>query len=140
MNLARIGNKYLAEQEPWKLIKSDEKRVRTIMNISLQISANLAIVCEPFIPFTSKKLFGLLNLSELKAFKQAATYYKKAVDKSTNKFTSPMFLKKLGLVNENLKDFKGAESAYSKIKSQFPESQEAQMIDAYIARANAQIK
>ncbi|MBP7807867.1 MAG: methionine--tRNA ligase [Bacteroidia bacterium] len=66
MNLARIGNKYLAEQEPWKLIKSDEKRVRTIMNISLQISANLAIVCEPFIPFTSKKLFGLLNLSELK--------------------------------------------------------------------------
>lgn len=66
MNLARIGNKYLAEQEPWKLIKTDEKRVRTIMNISLQISANLAIVCEPFIPFTSKKLFGLLNLSELK--------------------------------------------------------------------------
>ncbi|HWY12045.1 MAG TPA: methionine--tRNA ligase [Bacteroidia bacterium] len=66
MNLARIGNKYLAEQEPWKLIKSDEKRVRTIMNISLQISANLAIVCEPFIPFTSKKLFALLNLSELK--------------------------------------------------------------------------
>ncbi len=66
MNLARIGNKYLAEQEPWKLIKSDEKRVRTIMNISLQISANLAIVCEPFIPFTSKKLSGLLNLSELK--------------------------------------------------------------------------
>ncbi len=66
MNLARIGNKYLAEQEPWKLIKSDEKRVRTIMNISLQISANLAIVCEPFIPFTSKKLFSLLNLSQLK--------------------------------------------------------------------------
>ncbi len=66
MNLARIGNKYLAEQEPWKLIKTDEKRVRTIMNISLQISANLAIVCEPFIPFTSKKLFALLNLSELK--------------------------------------------------------------------------
>lgn len=66
MNLARIGNKYLAEQEPWKLIKSDEKRVRTIMNVSLQIAANLAIVCEPFIPFTSKKLFALLNLSELK--------------------------------------------------------------------------
>lgn len=66
MNLARIGNKYLADQEPWKLIKTDEKRVRTIMNISLQIAANLAIVCEPFIPFTSKKLFGLLNLSQLK--------------------------------------------------------------------------
>jgi methionyl-tRNA synthetase len=66
MNLARIGNKYLAEQEPWKLIKSDEKRVRTIMNISLQIAANLAIVSEPFIPFTSKKLFDLLNLNPLK--------------------------------------------------------------------------
>lgn len=65
MNLARIGNKYLAEQEPWK-IKNDEKRVRTIMNISLQISANLAIVCEPFIPFTSKKLFALLNIGSLK--------------------------------------------------------------------------
>jgi methionyl-tRNA synthetase len=66
MNLARIGNKYLAEQEPWKLIKTDEKRVRTIMNISLQISVNLAIVCEPFIPFTSKKLFSFLNVNPLK--------------------------------------------------------------------------
>lgn len=66
MNLARIGNKYLAEQEPWKLIKNDEKRVRTIMNVALQISANLAIVSEPFIPFTSKKLFQLLNMQQLK--------------------------------------------------------------------------
>jgi methionyl-tRNA synthetase len=66
MNLARIGNKYLAEQEPWKLIKTDEKRVRTIMNVALQISANLAIVCEPFLPFTSKRLFQLLNLQPLK--------------------------------------------------------------------------
>ena len=78
--------------------------------------------------------------SELKDFKQAATYYKKAVDKSTNDFTSPMFLKKLGLVNETLKDFKAAEDAYTKIKSQFPASAEAQMIDSYIARANAQVK
>lgn len=66
MNLARIGNKYLADQEPWKLIKTDEKRVKTIMNVSLQITANLAIVCEPFIPFTSKKLFELLKLQPLK--------------------------------------------------------------------------
>lgn len=66
MNLARIGNKYLAEQEPWKLIKTDEKRVRTIMNISLQIAANLAIVSEPFIPFTSRKLFEMLQLQPLK--------------------------------------------------------------------------
>ncbi len=93
-------------------------------------------------PVTDPLALGLLGdaYSELKDFKQAATYYKKAVDKSTNKFTSPMFLKKLGLVNETLKDFKGAEESYTKIKTQFPESQESQMIDAYIARAHAQIK
>ncbi len=66
MNVARIGNKYLAETEPWKLIKTDEERVKTIMNIALQISCNLAILAEPFLPFTSKKLFGLLNMSALK--------------------------------------------------------------------------
>ena len=78
--------------------------------------------------------------SELKDYKQAATYYQKAADKASNKFTSPMFLKKLGLVQENLKDFKSATEAYTKIKTQFPESQEAAMIDEYIARAEAQIK
>jgi methionyl-tRNA synthetase len=66
MNMARLGNKYLAEQEPWKLIKTDEQRVRTIMNVAIQIAANLAIVCEPFLPFTSAKLFRLLNISPLK--------------------------------------------------------------------------
>ena len=66
MNLARLGNKYLAETEPWKLIKTDEKRVKTIMNIALQITCNLAIVCEPFIPFTSSKLFKMLNMPILK--------------------------------------------------------------------------
>ncbi|RZK54564.1 MAG: tetratricopeptide repeat protein [Pedobacter sp.] len=85
---------------------------------------------------------GLLGdaYSELKDFKQAATYYKKAADKASNKFTSPMFLKKLGLVNENLKDFKAAAEAYNKIKAEYPESQEASMIDEYIARAEAQTK
>lgn len=93
-------------------------------------------------PVVDPLALGLLGdaYSELKDYKQAATYYKKAVDKSTNKFTSPMFLKKLGLVNETLKDLKGAEEAYTKIKSQFPESQEAQMIDSYIARVSAQTK
>lgn len=93
-------------------------------------------------PVADPLALGLLGdaYSELKDYKQAATYYKKAVDKSTNKFTSPMFLKKLGLVNEALKDLKGAEEAYTKIKSQFPESQEAQMIDSYIARVSAQTK
>lgn len=93
-------------------------------------------------PVADPLALGLLGdaYSELKDFKQAATYYKKAADKSTNKFTSPMFLKKLGLVNEQLKDFKGAADAYNKIKSQFPDSQEAAMIDEYIARAEAQVK
>ena len=66
MNLARVGNKYLAETEPWKLIKTDEKRVKTIMNISLQITTNLAILCEPFLPFTSQKLFAMLNINPIK--------------------------------------------------------------------------
>lgn len=65
MNVARIGNKYLAENEPWKLIKSDEERVKTVMNVALQISCNLAILAEPFLPFTSKKLFNLLNIEPL---------------------------------------------------------------------------
>lgn len=93
-------------------------------------------------PVADPLALGLLGdaYSELKDYKQAATYYKKAIDKSTNKFTTPMFLKKLGLVNETLKDFKAAEENYTKIKSQFPESQEAQMIDSYIARAAAQAK
>ncbi len=65
MNVARIGNKYLAETEPWKLIKTDEERVKTIMNIALQISCNLAILAEPFLPFTSNKLFKLLNIQKL---------------------------------------------------------------------------
>ncbi len=63
MNLARIGNKYLTETEPWKTIKVDEKRVETILNIALQISANLAILAEPFIPFTSAKLKEMMGLT-----------------------------------------------------------------------------
>ena len=65
MNLSRLGNKYLAEQEPWKLIKKDEKRVQTIMNISVQVGSALAILCEPFMPFTAKKLRTMLKLGEL---------------------------------------------------------------------------
>ncbi|MBC8295176.1 MAG: methionine--tRNA ligase, partial [Pelagibacterales bacterium] len=62
MNLARLGNKYLAETEPWKLKKTDEKRTETIINIAIQISATLSFLCEPFLPYTSKKLKNLLNL------------------------------------------------------------------------------
>ncbi len=60
MNLARIGNKYLADSEPWKVIKTDPERVKTIINISLQLTANLAIAFEPFLPFSSKKLLAML--------------------------------------------------------------------------------
>lgn len=62
MNLARIGNKYIADSEPWKLIKTDPKRVKTIIFISLQLTANLAIAFEPFLPFSSKKLRNMLNI------------------------------------------------------------------------------
>ncbi|MCD8262656.1 MAG: methionine--tRNA ligase [Bacteroides sp.] len=62
MNLARIGNKYLADTEPWKLAKTDMERVGTILNISLQLVANLAIAFEPFLPFSSQKLRDMLNM------------------------------------------------------------------------------
>lgn len=61
MNVARLGNKYLADTEPWKVIKTDEDRVRTILNISLQMAANLRILIEPFLPFTAGKLMQMLN-------------------------------------------------------------------------------
>ena len=63
INLARLGNKYLADQEPWKLIKTDPIRVETIMNIALQIAAALATVSEPFLPHSAKKLRTILNIS-----------------------------------------------------------------------------
>ncbi|NAY92595.1 methionine--tRNA ligase [Muricauda sp. JGD-17] len=62
MNLARLGNKYLADEEPWKLIKTDEERVKTIMYVALQIAAGLATLSEPFLPFTSEKLKNILNV------------------------------------------------------------------------------
>ncbi len=64
MNLARIGNRYITECEPWKVWKTDQKRCETILNICLQLTANLAIAFEPFLPFSSKKLREMLNLPE----------------------------------------------------------------------------
>ncbi len=66
MNLARIGNKYLADSEPWKVFKTDPKRVETILNLSLQLVANLAIAFEPFLPFSSERLRSMINMSDLK--------------------------------------------------------------------------
>ena len=61
MNVARLGNKYLADEEPWKLIKTDEERVKTIMYVALQIASALATISEPFLPFTAEKLREMLN-------------------------------------------------------------------------------
>ena len=63
MNLARLGNKYLADQEPWKLIKEDPERVKTIMFTALQIAAGLAILSEPLLPYTAKKMKTMLNIN-----------------------------------------------------------------------------
>jgi len=66
IDLARLGNKYLADEEPWKLIKTDEfERVKTIMNIALQLSGVLSIICEPFLPNTAIKLRNILNLESI---------------------------------------------------------------------------
>ena len=62
MNLARLGNKYLTDTEPWKLIKTDPERTATVMNLSLQICANLAVLCAPFLPFTADKMHRIMNL------------------------------------------------------------------------------
>ncbi len=64
MDLARLGNKYLADEEPWKVIKTDVERVKTVLNISLQITANLTICLEPFLPFSMEKLRGFINLGK----------------------------------------------------------------------------
>ena len=66
MNLARLGNKYLTDQEPWKKIKTDEERVKTILNISLQVCASLTLVSEPFLPFTSNEMRLMLEITETK--------------------------------------------------------------------------
>lgn len=126
---ANLANLYLGGIY---LRKGEYKKATEVLG---KYTATGSVVADPL-------ALGLLGdaYSELKDYKQAATYYKKAADKASNKFTSPMFLKKLGLVNENLKDFKAAEEAYTKIKTQYPDSQEATMIDEYIGRAQAQVK
>ncbi len=65
MNLSRLGNKYLADEEPWKKIKTDPERVKTIMNVALQIASGLSVLSAPFLPFTSSKLRKMLNLDGL---------------------------------------------------------------------------
>ncbi|SHJ72169.1 methionyl-tRNA synthetase [Arenibacter nanhaiticus] len=73
MNLARLGNKYLADAEPWKVIKQDEERVKTIMYVALQIGSALAVLSEPFLPFTATKLKNILNISPALAWQDVAS-------------------------------------------------------------------
>ncbi len=92
-------------------------------------------------PVIDPLVLGMLGdaYSELKDYDKAETYYKKASDKSANTFTTPLFLKKLGLVYEEQQDFENALDVYKKIKQDYPQSQEASLIDAYIARAEARL-
>ena len=80
MNLARIGNKYITECEPWKVWKNDPKRVETILNISLQLVANLAIAFEPFLPFSSEKLRKMINMPNFEWTQLGSTDLLKAGD------------------------------------------------------------
>lgn len=66
MDVARLGNKYLADMEPWKLIKEDKERTGTVLNVALQITANLAVITEPFLPFSAKKISEFINCDNLK--------------------------------------------------------------------------
>jgi methionyl-tRNA synthetase len=65
IDMARLGNKYLADTEPWKVIKTDQARVATILNVALQVAANLAVVCRPFLPFSADRLSTMLNIKPL---------------------------------------------------------------------------
>jgi methionyl-tRNA synthetase len=86
MDFARLGNKYLADTEPWKLIKTDEPRVKTILNIALQITANLSSIFEPFLPETSKKIRSFLNI-DLISWENAADPVNLEAGQQTNKPT-----------------------------------------------------
>jgi len=119
MNLARIGNKYLAETEPWKLIKTDEERVKTIMNVALQISCNLAILAEPFLPFTSIKLFNLLNIKPIKW----------NLAKQTNNVPHPHLINKDELLFSKIED--------SEIEFQLEKLQKSKIMNENIKDAQA---
>jgi len=120
---AYLGGLYLRQGNYQEAINALEKYTNTG-----------SVILDPLV-------IGLLGdaYSELKDYKKAASYYKKAADKNANAFTSPLLLKKLGLVYEAQNDFKNAVDAYKRIQSDYPESHEATAIESYIARAEAQL-
>lgn len=120
---AYLGGLYLRQGNYQEAINALEKYTNTG-----------SVILDPLV-------IGLLGdaYSELKDYKKAASFYKKAADKNENTFTSPLLLKKLGLVYEAQNDFKNAVATYKRIQSDYPESHEATSIESYIARAEAQL-
>ena len=109
MQLARIGNKYLADSEPWKLIKSNPERVKTIMNTALQIATGLSVLSEPILPFTASKLKNMLNLN--------VTHLKwKDVSTNTKLIPSGHLIKKATLLFQKVED-EQMEHQRSKLKA-----------------------
>ncbi len=119
MNLARLGNKYLAENEPWKLVKVDPKRVETIMHIALQITANLSLLLEPFLPSTAKKLRTFLNL-DLPTWGETG---KSNILKSGHLVKTPEIL--FPKIEDSLVD---AEIEFLKVSQQNPEVEEKPIV------------
>jgi methionyl-tRNA synthetase len=117
MHLARMGNKYLADQEPWKLIKTDPDRVATIMNIALQITANLSIVLQPFLPSTASKLEGFLNFKS-KDWNDAGTVHLLNPGDAIN--NPEILFQKIEdeLVQAEVEKLKGAQALNQKFESQ----------------------
>jgi methionyl-tRNA synthetase len=117
MNLARLGNKYLADQEPWKVVKVDPKRVETVMNIALQITANLSVVLQPFLPATATKLSNFLNFKSTN-WEDAGNGDLMKVGDQTK--TPEILFQKIedSLVEEEVKKLKNTDSMESKFEVQ----------------------
>ncbi|MDM1046982.1 MULTISPECIES: tetratricopeptide repeat protein [Sphingobacterium] len=123
---ANIANAYLGG------LYLRQKNFKEAIKYLEQYSETGSAILDPLV-------IGLLGdaYSEEKIYDKAANFYKKAAEKSSNTFTTPVFLKKLGLVYEELQDYKNAEATYEKIRNDFPESAEATTIDSFIARVQA---
>jgi methionyl-tRNA synthetase len=117
MNLARLGNKYLADQEPWKVVKVNPKRVETVMNIALQITANLSVVLQPFLPATAAKLSNFLNFKSTN-WEDAGNADLMKVGDQTN--TPEILFQKIedSLVEEEVNKLKNTDSMESKFDAQ----------------------
>ncbi|MCO5259776.1 MAG: methionine--tRNA ligase [Crocinitomicaceae bacterium] len=128
MNLARLGNKYLAENEPWKLVKENPARVETIMNIALQITANLSIVLQPFLPRTAKKIGEFLNF-ESNSWENAGKSDLLATGHATNK-PEILFTKiEDTMIEAELEKLKNANSTSSAVA--FPAQKPAASFDDF---------